>query len=799
MNVSYCWLRELAPTIDGSVEALAERLTHTAVPVDGVAWLGTGLEDLVVARVDKVEAHPKADRLVICQVDAGRAEPVQVVTGAPVVVEGGYYPYVGAGQTLPGGMFIKKVKLRGEPSEGMLCSERELGIGRDVAGIMLLHGEYTPGQSVLEALELDDHRLDVDVTANRPDLLGHWGVARELAPGGQADLRLPEFPAHVAAHYEIETADFEGTTAGTVVRIEDPEGCPRYMGVVIRGVTIGVSPGWLANRLRAIGQQPINNVVDATNYVLHELNQPLHAFDLATLAGPAVVIRRAGPGESLRTLDGKDRRLDPEMLVIADAEVPTAMAGLMGGEATEVTEQTKDLFIECAYFEPKRVRTAAKALGLDSDASYRFQRGIDPEGLPLALKRVVELILTVAGGQVEGAAIDVNPIPHSRREVRLRPARVRHLLGVDVPADTVKQCLEPIGFEVESADEEAVAVRVPAWRPDVEREVDLIEEIARRHGYNKFPDELRNFRPTTLREDPYVELVARLRELMVGLGFLEAKSSTFAPEGEGEVRLSNPLSEREDHLRSDVLTGLLHRLEYNFARGERDLRLFEIGTVFRSSTGPLPEERIRLAAAWTGRRSPPHWSGDGADWDFWDLKSVLRSVASVSAATTAEVRPVDAAAEPRRRVETLAIVTPDGQTIGWAGRIPAGRLESPRWAGEVWGLEIDVIPRGAGQIVYEPLPSYPAVERDVALVVKTEIVAAELGAVIRETAPEYLEALSVFDVYEGAGIPDGTRSIAWRLRFRSADRTLTDDEVDSAMKRITSALEERLDVRIRGA
>ena len=798
MNISYRWLRGLAPTIGESAEAVARRFTYTAVPVDDVTWLGEGLDELVVARVEVVAQHPKADRLVVCQVDAGRGAPVQVVTGAPVVVEGAFYAYVGAGQALPGGQPVKRVKLRGEPSEGMLCSERELGVGRDAAGIMRLHGEFTPGQLLLEALELDDYRLDLDVTANRPDLLGHWGVAREIAPGGEADLRLPDFPGHKRAGYSTDTAVDEGETAGVTVRIEDPEGCPRYMGAVIRGVTVGPSPEWLASRLRAIEQQPINNVVDSTNYVLHELNQPLHAFDLATLRGPAVVIRRARAGEVLRTLDGKNRTLDPEVLVIADAEVPCAMAGLMGGETSEVVESTTDVFIECAYFDPKRVRRAAKGLGLDTDASYRFQRGIDPDGLPRALRRVVELILTSAGGTADGGAIDVNPIPAQPRSADLRPRRVSHLLGVDLDGAMIKACLEPIGFELRKASPETLNFRVPSWRPDVEREVDLIEEVARRHGYGNFPDEMKDFRPTSLREDGYVDVFHRLRELMAGLGFLEAKSSPFAPATEGDVRLLNPLSEREDHLRRDLLTGLVHRVEYNFARGQRDIRLFELGTAFMTSDGPLPEERIRIAAAWTGRRMPSHWSDQDSDWDLWDLKWIVGSAASVLRVDS-EVRPVDPDDVNGSFQEWLAVVTPDGRTLGWAGLIAATAVEAPRWAGSVWGLELEVLPGRPGPVVYESLPNYPAVERDVALIVKKSAPAAEVGAVIRGAAPEYLENLFVFDVYEGESIPAGMRSIAWRLRFRSPDRTLTDEEVDAAMKRITSALEEKLNVGIRGA
>ncbi len=800
MIVSYRWLKEIAPTIADSAAELAERLTYTAVPVDEVVWLGEGLSDLVVGRVDSIAEHPKADRLVVCQVDVGRGQPMQVVTGAPVIVEGGFYAFVAAGQTLPGGQAIKRVKLRGEPSEGMLCSERELGIGRDASGIMQLHGEFRPGQPLLEVLPLDDHRLDVDVTANRPDLLGHWGVAREVAPGGVADLRLPAFPAQRAADYETVSAEHEGATGGITVRIEDAEGCPRYMGAVIRGVTVGPSPEWLAGRLRAVGLQPINNVVDATNYVLHELNQPLHAFDLMKLGGAKLIIRRARAGETLRTLDGKDHKLDAEMLVIADAASPTALAGVMGGEGSEVSETTRDLFIECAYFDPKRVRRAARGLGLDTDASYRFQRGIDPSGLPQALKRVVELILTTAGGSLEDRALDVNPRPASRRIVQLRVTRVTHLLGVAITPETIRNCLEPIGFQVEAEKKNgALAVAVPSWRPDVEREVDLIEEVARRHGYDKFPDVMRNFRPTTIPEDAYVATLRRVREFMVGLGFLEAKTTPFAPTGEGEVRLQNPLSEREDHLRRDLLTGLVHRVEYNFARGQRDVRLFELGTVFLESGGTAPTERVRVAAAWTGQREPAHWTGQSEDWDVWDLKWLAAKLAEAATEGGAAARPLNPAGTEVGLEEALAVVTPSGATLGWAGRLRREDIEVPRWAGDVWGLELEVVPSQPQPVVFQTLPVYPAVERDLALVVNQQLLAAEVGAVIREAAPDFLEDLTVFDVYEGEKIPADTRSIAWRLRFRAPDRTLTDQEVDASVEAITSALERKLNVGVRGA
>ncbi len=470
----------------------------------------------------------------------------------------------------------------------------------------------------------------------------------------------------------------------------------------------------------------------------------------------------------------------------------------MGGEATEVTESTQDLFLECAYFDPKRIRKAAKGLGLDSDASYRFQRGIDPDGLPGALQRVIELILTIAGGTVEGEVIDVNPRPAARRTVSLRPARVDHLLGVALAPGTIAACLEPIGFEVRTGDDASLAVEVPTWRPDIEREIDLIEEVARRHGYDKFPDAMRNFRPTTVPEDEYVDAFRRLRESMIGLGFLEAKSTPFAPQDEGEVRLLNPLSEREDHLRRDLLTGLIHRVEYNFARGLRDIRLFELGTAFSRADGPVPAESIRIAAAWTGERAPAHWSGASGEWDVWDLKSIAANLAA-QAAPGAGLRPVDPAGDSGSLELPLAVVTPGGRTLGWAGRVPAAALEAPRWAGAVWGLEIEIVPGRPETVAYRPLPVFPAVERDLALVVEESILSAQVGAVIREAAPRTLEGLSVFDVYEGENLPAGSRSVAWRLRFRAPDRTLTDEEVDQALKGITAALQEKLNVAVRGA
>ncbi len=797
MNVSYRWLQKLAPTIVEPPEAVAERLTAVAVPVDEVVSLGGKFQDIVVGRVIEVASHPNADRLFICQVDTGAAESVQVVTGAPKVAAGACYPFVGVGGTLPGGLTLKRAKLRGEYSEGMLCSERELELGRDQEGIMLLQGEFEPGTPLVEALGLDDHMLVLDITANRPDLLGHYGVAREVAPGGEADLELPAFPGHDSVALKLAGADTRGEAGGISILIEDTQGCARFVGVAIRGVQVGPSPEWLARDLRAVGQQPINNVVDATNYVMQELNQPIHAYDLPMIGGGKIVVRCAHKGESVRTLDGKTRELNTEVLVIGDGEGVNGLAGLMGGEASEVTEHTTDLFLEAAFFDPLTIRRGARSLGMDTDASYRFQRGIDRTATHKAMERVVNLVLATAGGRLE-SGVDLNPNPPLSTEIELRTSRVGQLLGIALKKEQVISYIEPLGFAVTDANDERLDVTVPGWRPDVEREVDLIEEVARRHGYDQFPDELGPFRVTRMPEEEFAGVFHRLRDFFVAAGFLESRAAPFAPEEEGEIRILNPLSELESHLRSDLLAGLGHSIERNFAQGLRDVRLFELGTAFTGRSGSVPVEHIRIAAAWTGSPRPPHWTREQVDFDLWDLKWLVESAARI-ATRGAEVRPVDPADEGAPLEATFAVVARDGQLLGWAGRLPADRLDTPPWAGVVWGLELEVVSTAPPELIYRQLPVYPSSQRDIALIVPRSTLAAEVEQVIRAAAPEFLDELMVFDVYEGEKLPEGTRSIAWRLRFRSPDRTLTDKEVDAATRRIVSTLQKELNVGIRGA
>lgn len=786
MNVSYGWLRSIAPSITESAREISDRLGMLGAPVDELVPLAEELGDVVIARVDEVRPHPNADRLRLCSVSAGGAQ-LQVVCGAPNVEAGRYYPFAPIGARLPGGVSIGRAKLRGEVSEGMLCSARELGLGRDHAGLMMLNGEWSPGASFVDALELDDWRLVVDVTPNRPDLLSHLGVAREIAPGGVADIEMRPFGEGFAAP-GVERVEAVGEVGGTRVTVEDPAGCPRYMAAVIRGVRVGPSPEWLATRLRAVGLRPINNVVDATNYVLHEVGQPLHAFDLARLAGPEVRVRRARSDEALRTLDGVDRALDAGMLVIADAERPIAIAGVMGGEESEVSGDTSDVLLECALFDARSVRRTARSLGLSTDASYRFERGVDPELQPMALARVVDLILAVAGGEIDGGSIDVAASRGGRRVVAVRPGRATSLLGVEFDADGIAALLAPIGFAVRPAGE-ALDVEVPGYRPDVEREVDVIEEIARRHGYDAFPESRVAIRPGAVTQDPLLATERRVRAVLDAYGLLEARTLAFAPASPDRVPLLNPLSAEESHLRDALVPGLLRRVEHNWAHGVRHVRLYEIGTAFLPTGDPQPREEVRLAAVLTGARRPPHWTGEPGTWDVWDLKGLLEELAASMGATA-----------PVPDAGALVLRDDSGAELGRGWVVAESAIDAPAWGDPVVALELTLrAPSSAARPVggFRALPELPPSERDLALLVPRGVPAAEVERVIRASAGEPLEEVWPFDLYEGPGIPEGTRSLAWRLRFRGADRTLTDAEVDSAVDAVLRALEEQLDVRRR--
>jgi phenylalanyl-tRNA synthetase beta chain len=802
MNVSTRWLKDMVPGLEGTPEALAEHLALRGAPVEEISSPGDGLADIVVGKVVTARQHPNADRLSLCEVDGGDGI-VQVVCGAPNVKAGAYYPFAPVGAVLPWDFKIKKAKIRGEVSHGMLCSSKELELGIDQEGILEIHGDFDPGESFVAAFGLDDATLDVEITANRGDLLSHAGVARELASEGGGAVVLPPIPGDRgdALAYVEGTARVE--VGGVSVRIDDPDLCSRYLGAVVRGVTVGPSPAWLQERLRGAGARPINNVVDATNYVMLELGQPLHAFDLRRLAGSAIVVRRAGASErTFTTLDGEERALTTDMLMICDAERPVAIGGVMGGQASEVEDATTDILLECALFDTRSIRATHKALGLTTDASYRFERGVDPDGPRRAIGRCVAVILATGGGELDGAVLDCCPVRFEREVVDLRLSRIERLLGIPFEADAVTALLAPLGFVVEGETAGTLHVGVPGYRSyDVKREVDLIEEVARTYGYDAFPSDLGPSRPGSVPDDPMFQLEDDLRAALVGRGLFEAHTPAFAPPGEGDVEVANPLAVTEPFMRRELLPALLRRVEYNLARGNRDVRLFEIGTSFRKAgPGEPPHEETHLAAVLTGRREPPHWSRPDEPFEIWDLKGLLEVVAA-QAYRDGGVTIIPATSETAALDPDVAfdVIDAAGTTVGHGGRVADDAVDAPVWAGDVWALEITLpsTATAAPVVTHEALPHYPAVERDLALLVPDAVDAEGVSRVIRAAAGADLEALELFDVYSGGGIADGVRSLAFRLRFRSSKRTLKDKEVDRSVASVLKRLEEELGVKAR--
>jgi phenylalanyl-tRNA synthetase beta chain len=790
MNISRRWLEAfLNRALDP--RDVAERLGMLGAPVDAILPVHQELRDLVVARVEAVRPHPNADRLRVCTVNDGGPETRNVVCGAPNVVAGGAYPFARMGATLPGGLVIERRKLRGERSEGMLCSGRELGLSDDHDGLYTLDTEAAPGTPLLAVLPVDDDRLVLDVTPNRADLNGHKGVARELAAAYGIPFRLPVIPGEEKPDIPPARRSAGPARAGPVeVIVSAGSGCARFLGAVVRGVRIGPSPLWLRQRLNAVGVRAINTVVDVTNYVMLELNQPLHAYDLGALRGGRIEARAARTGERLRTLDGQERSLSEGMPVIADGESVIGLAGVMGGEATEVTPATVDLFLECAWFEPARVRAARKAIGLNTEASYRFERGTDLHAAPDALRRALEVLRAVAGGSLEGEPVDVWPEPAHPPRIFLRLARLAQVLGAELPAHVVERSLVAVGATVVAKpDDGRLAVEPPGWRPDLREEIDLVEEVARIHGYDQFPDLLRPFRPGAQSDAPGELVADRVRDGLVALGLLEAVSLAMGPpDAEAGVRILNPLSADHSTMRAGLIPGLVHAARVNWDHQVRDIRLFEIGSVFQPGpAGRPPAERVMVAGICSGARHPAHWTDPPAPpaFDGWDLKGLFE--VAVGLAYPGATVQVEGAGWVAFRA--------DGTGVGWARQLDA---DAPPWAAPLLGFEVELHAVAAPQMAYRPVPVVPAIERDVALLLLPEV-SAEAVRTRLAAADRLVESVRIIDEFRGGTLPPGRRSVAFRLSFRAADRTLRDAEVDPMMQRALAALEREFDVTLRTA
>lgn len=800
MRISMRWLGEWVQPLPPP-ERVAALLTMAGIEVEAIEHLGQGLDKIVVGQVLEKKPIEGSDRLNLCKVDAGQEEPLSIVCGAANYEVGDKVPTALVGAVLPGGMRIESRKLRGVLSHGMLCSESELGLSEESEGLMILESDAEVGKAVTEHLQLDDVVLTLNATPNRPDWLSHLGVAREVAALTGAQLRWPDSKLE-------ETGDaVEGKAK---VEIEWAERCGRYAARVLEGLRFAPSPRWMQARLMACGMRPLGNLIDVTNYVLLETGQPLHAFDLDRVRDQRIRVRAAEEGEQLTTLDGKERILSSDDLVIADAERALVLAGVMGGEDAEVNENTTRVLIESAHFEPAGIRRSSKRHGIHSESSHRFERGADPEAVRFALDRAAELMRALAGGTIAKGVIDAYPGRREPEEVRLRFGRVSTLLGVEVPPEESRSILGRLGFEEVRADDESATFRVPSFRVDVSREADLVEEVARIHGYDAIPERA----PSAPAQVPAIARMEKVMERVAAAlsahGWDEALHLAFADPGrDGEimreetrfVRLQNPLAEHQSALRTSLLPALLRTVGFNLNRGAEAVRLWERGRVFlprASKATPVVEEE-RLGGVLFGPSQPLSWTEAERKVDFYDLKGALETLLDALGIREAEWLPSDAPhLHPRSACELRVREASIGH-LGELHPLSAEALELPRGV-FVFELSLAALRDAASlEARYEGVPKFPAVLRDLAVVVPREVSAAEVEAVLLGPKGRGLvEEVRLFDVYEGAQVGEGKKSLAFAIRYRDPEKTLSDREVVPVHESLIAALRRELGAELRG-
>ena len=801
MIVTYNWLKEFVD-FDMDPQPLADRLTMAGLEVEGMVATGAGLDSVIVARLESVAPHPDADRLTVCQVDTG-SEVVQVVCGATNHKTGDLIALAQPGTVLPGDFKIKKSKIRGQVSMGMLCSEKELGLSAEAAGILILDKNLEPGVPVFDALKLKDVTLEIGLTPNRPDCLSVVGIAREVAAMCGRPLRLPRV-AVAEAGAPIATQ--------ASVTIEDDELCPRYAARLIRNVKIGPSPDWMVRRLEAVGLRSINNVVDVTNYVMMELGHPLHAFDYRLLEEGAIVVKRAAAGEAFVTLDGLEHTLADEDLMICDGQRPVAMAGVMGGRNTEVQDDTSTILLEAAYFEPTAIRRTSKRHGLHTDSSHRFERGADIDMIPVALDRAAALIAELADGQIAPGVIDNYPKKLTPRNIDLTVAHVEKLLGIGLQQQRISALLESIGLRVEARDEDLLKVQVPSFRPDLEREVDLIEELARLYGYDKIPVTLPRADMDSRKISKQQQIETSSRNQLVAAGFSELINYSFVapqsarrlnlPEDDPrlrQVRILNPLNEEQSVMRTSLVPSLLDSISRNLSYRSSDLHLFELRPVFYPSDEQAgAREELRLSAALCGRRQPEGWAQSAASVDFYDLKGVVEELL---AALRIDQVVFDATqSEPYLHPGKSCALLRGGVRLGTMGEVHPQVLADFAIDAPVFLFDLSVaelINAAGTHPGFAPLSRYPDVSRDSALLLNEDVAAQAVLDVAARTRVKNVEDIVLFDLYQGGGIPEGKKSLAVRVRYRSMEKTLTEEEVSRAHGKLIRALCEQLDAEIR--
>ncbi len=804
MIVTYNWLKDFVD-FEYSPQELCDRLTMAGLEVDSLEEIGGGLDSVVVAKLESVATHPDADRLTVCQVNNGQ-DIIQVVCGATNHKSGDYVAFAQVGSILPGDFKIKKSKIRGQESQGMLCSEKELGLAAESAGIMILSQDLTLGVPVFEALKLRDFRIEIGLTPNRPDCLSVVGVAREVAALCGKPLKLPA-PVICEGAVDIKSQ--------ASVLVENSDGCPRYAARMIKGISIAPSPDWLVRRLEAVGVRSINNIVDVTNYVMMELGHPLHAFDYRYLADQRIVVRNASENYKFKTLDDQERTLTSEDLMICDGQKPVALAGIMGGQNSEVQDDTSDILLEAAYFKPTMVRRSSKRHGLHTESSHRFERGADIDMIPVALDRAAALMADLGKGEVLAGIIDNYPEPLKTPVLSLSLQKTIALLDAQVSPDQVAGLLTSIGLAVEKTDNpDLLRVTAPSFRPDLEREVDLIEEVARLFGYDNIPVTMPIGTVDSGLTPAQQRVPSLIQDIFTGKGFSETISYSFVsqellgrlglPADDARtrpVKLLNPLSEDQAVMRTSLVPSMLESVARNLSYRNQDLRLFEVRPVFL----PVQEEegrcheQLTLVAAISGRREPEGWAQNNQPVDFFDAKGIvedlldclgLKHVSYANLATPPYLHPG----------KSCSIETKEHGLLGFLGEVHPEILHKFDIEQAVYLVEINVenlIEAGDKTKKFTPLSKYPNVIRDTALLLDDSVTAAQVIEIANRSMKKEVEDLTLFDLYTGKGIPAGKKSLAIRVRYRDLEKTLTEDEVVKMHDKLIRSLCHQLGAEIR--
>ena len=792
MKVLLSWLKDYID-INETPDKIAEALTMTGLEVEEIIQPGKNIKGVVVGKVLTKEAHPNSDHLSLCSVDVGKGEPLQIVCGAQNHKAGDVVPVAMLGAKLPSGFEITEAKIRGIDSYGMMCSKRELGLSEDHSGLYILPPDLPLGEDIVKALKLDEVIFEVSITANRGDALSHLGIARELS----AIFNLP------LKRDPLGDDSGEGNINDYIkIDIDNNELCPRYGARLVKNVKVGPSPDWMKERLENIGIRSINNIVDITNYIMLDIGHPMHAFDYDKLAGKHIIVRNAKAGEKMMTLDNTERALEENMLVVADEEKAAAIAGVMGGLDTSVTESTTNVLFEAASFDTVTVRKTSKKLALQSDSSYRFERGTNIDNVPIALNAAAKFAKELAGAEPVRGICDVYPKPEILKQIKVRTKRLNKLVGINLTTAQIETYLLRFKFETRREGEDVI-VSVPPYRHDITQEVDLIEEVARLYGYNNIPETLPAVASNLQLPTPLQKLEKRLKDHMVSNGFSELITYSFIPANlnncfheKKPLILKNALSEEMKAMRTSLKWNMFDAIRRNVLNDEYNLKFFEIGKVFHASAAGLSEEHTRLSIGFCGSQNPLDWHDSKKEFDLFTVKGLVQTIADICKAKVRFAPASNSVFHPTIQMDILLGKAP----IGSFGQIHPNLLDNKKLPKTIFIAEIDLdklseaietAPR------MKPIPEIPAIRRDLALLAPVTVAHRDIQKILVAEGGALLEDCHLFDVYQGKGIEEGHRSLAYSLSFRDPKKTLTDNEIQPLVDKMVAKLDKTYQIKLR--